>query len=128
MIMTLDQIVDWIVDQMMRFVLYLAHSFPAVDTLGATALSGGALSSDENDDTSTESDDDDDDTSTESDDDDDDTSTESDDDTSTESDDDTSTESDYDDDIDTENYCVVDGTEGTKSTEIPLDNKDESTL
>ncbi len=117
MIMTLDQIVDWIVDQMMRFVLYLAHSFPAVDTLGATALSGGALSSDENDDTSTESDDDDDDTSTESDDD-----------TSTESDDDTSTESDYDDDIDTENYCVVDGTEGTKSTEIPLDNKDESTL
>ena len=88
--MSLDRIVDWVVDQIMRFVFYLADGFPAVDTLGATALSGGALSSDENDD-----DDD-------------------------HSNDDATSEA--------ENYCVVDGAEGTKSTEIPLETKDESTL
>ena len=79
--MSLDRIVDWVVDQIMRFVFYLADGFPAVDTLGAT---------DENDD-----DDD-------------------------HSNDDATSEA--------ENYCVVDGAEGTRSTEIPTENKDESAL
>ena len=99
---TLYQIVDWIVDHIVRFVFYLADGFPAVDTtLGATALSGGALSSsdDENDDDEDHSNGDDSDTSDAS----------------------TSTS-------ETENYCVVDGAEGTNSTEIPLEDKDESAL
>tara|TARA_B100000963_G_C22621031_1_gene669979 strand:- start:76 stop:372 length:297 start_codon:yes stop_codon:yes gene_type:complete len=98
--MSLDWIVDWVVDQIMRFVFYLADGFPAVDTLGATVLSGGALSSDENDDDDDHSNDDASDTS-----------------------DDASTSA-----TETENYCVVDGAEDTKSTEIPPENKDESTL
>ena len=87
--MSLDRIVDWVVDQIMRFVFYLADGFPAVDTLGAT---------DENDDDDDHSNDDDDDHSN----------------------DDATSEA--------ENYCVVDGAEGTKSTEIPTENKDESAL
>lgn len=91
MTMTLDQIVDWIVDHIVRFVFYVADGFPAVD-----ALSGGALSSsDENDD--------------------------EDEDHSNGDDSDTSTS-------EAENYCVVDGAEDTKSTEIPIENKDESAL
>ena len=88
--MSLDRIVDWVVDQIMRFVFYLADGFPAVDTLGAT---------DENDDDDDHSNDDDDDDH---------------------SNDDATSEA--------ENYCVVDGAEGTKSTEIPTENKDESAL
>lgn len=101
MTMTLDQIVDWIVDHIVRFVFYVADGFPAVDTtLGATALSGGALSS------SDENDDDDEDHSNGDDSDSSDASTTS----------------------EAENYCVVDGAEDTKSTEIPLETKDESAL
>ena len=96
--MSLDRIVDWVVDQIMRFVFYLADGFPAVDTLGAT---------DENDDDDDHSNDDDDDHSNDDDDDD-------------HSNDDATSEA--------ENYCVVDGAEGTKSTEIPTENKDESAL
>ncbi len=88
--MALDWIVDWIVNQIMQFVFYLADGFPTVDTISATTLS----SSDGSDDNSNESDDDDD-------------------------------EGHSNDDG---NFCVVDGAEGTKSTEILPENKDESTL
>ena len=88
--MALDWIVDWIVNQIMQFVFYLADGFPVVDTISATTLN----TYDGSDDNSNDSDDDD----------------------------------DEDHSNDDGNFCVVDGTEGTKSTEIPTENKDESTL
>ena len=89
--MTMTRI-DWIVDQIMRFMFYLADGFPVVNTLSATAKGEGAFSFNENDNDDDHSNDDDSDTS------------------------------------EAGNYCVVDGAQGTKSTEIPIKDKDESAL